>query len=108
MKERATMTEKQKFDKQQQTIERLLLKHTKELAIFVRMCFGVMQDEDLEDLREISNRAQLSVSTLNRLRNETFTSRVRFWTIQKLGMAAGLSLSLTDKGAKVSLVKGKR
>ncbi len=72
-----------------------------ELRTFVSLCFAVMGEPDL---KEISNRTRLSVTTLRRIQTNQLTLAVRFGTIQALGLAAGLRLEMTESASKVVLV----
>jgi hypothetical protein len=64
-----------------------------DLKAFVRLCFACI---DETDIKVISNRTQLSVSTLYRLDREDFTGNIRWMTIAKLGNAAGLRLKIDE------------
>lgn len=66
-----------------------------ELQAFINICFCVLWDKYL-DYKEVCNASGLSLSTIRRLHNGTYTTAIRFSTVQRLGAAAGLSLRLEE------------
>lgn len=72
-----------------------------ELEGFVTLCFAITEDLDM---KELSNRAQLSVSTLYRLLNGNVSLSTHVGTIRKLGVAAGVRLVTSNYGTQVRLI----
>lgn len=73
----------------------------KEWFAFVDLCFMSL---DEPDLKEISNKTGLCLSTLYRLRHHNFTLAVHVGTVEALGLAAGLKLTHTKHGHRVIVV----
>lgn len=71
-------------------------RRNQDLKTFVSIAFLNLSKGKKIDFKELSNKTQLSVSTLYRLNNRKFTLKVRFGTIQALGIAAGLRLEMTQ------------
>lgn len=81
-------------------------KRLEELDSFVGLCLlAIEMDASVSgDLKEIANRAMLSVSTIRRLIKREISLKTHFGTIQKLGIAAGLRLEMTEYEASVRVV----
>lgn len=75
-----------------------------ELKAFVNICLSILDEECEGDIKEICNRTGLCASTIYRLNNNIFTTAMQVRTVQKLGGACGLKLTLTEYEARVSVV----
>ena len=71
-----------------------------DLQAFVRLCFLALNEEDL---KEVANKTQLSLSTVRRLLFEECTINVRWGTIAKLGNAAGLRLHVSSDRKRATI-----
>jgi len=76
-------------------------KRLRELQSFVSLCFGMLTDYDN---KEICNLSGLSLRTINRLHSLEFSLCIQFKTVQALGIAAGLEISLTPYSSEVRLL----
>lgn len=74
------------------------------LLLAIQLCFGmVTNEEDKVDCKDIANRSLLSLSTIQRLRRGGGSLRCRFNTIESLGRACGVELTLTPTGTQLYL-----
>lgn len=65
----------------------------------VILCLWVLEALTDEDVARLSN---LSKRTIGRLRNGQFSERVHKLTLLKLGFAAGLFLTITEKKVQIT------
>ena len=73
----------------------------KELKEAVALMFFSMDDLDM---KEISNRSKLSLPTLYNLRRGHFSLDVRYRTIERLGVAAGMRVTMSRSDIRISLI----
>ena len=75
----------------------------KELQSFVQLCFAMLPEKLTDE--QIAVKAGLCTTTVWRLRDGQASKYTRFWTIQALGMAAGLRLEMNKYKATVRLAR---
>lgn len=72
-----------------------------ELAAFVGLCFSLLEGMSHE---AVAAKAKLSCSTIRKFRNGGFTLNCRFNTVQCLGYAAGLAMTVSQSKITVQLI----
>lgn len=66
------------------------------LQALINICIRLI-DED--DIKEVSNRTQLSVATLYRIQSDKLTLKIHVETLQKVATAAGLNVVLGEQSS---------